>query len=65
MRLRETLSLTLTRPNEQRLEVPEAVMRWSRGQGFRVEIRSIERHTRARLQHYEERLVVQSEESLN
>jgi len=33
----ETLSLTVTRPNEQRIEVPEAVVRWSRGQEFVVE----------------------------
>jgi len=26
----ETLSLTVTLPNEQRIEVPEAVVRWSR-----------------------------------
>ena len=28
----ETLSLTATLPNEQRLLIPEAVVRWSRGQ---------------------------------
>ncbi len=30
----ETLSLTVTLPNEQRIEVPEAEVRWSRGQKF-------------------------------
>jgi hypothetical protein len=25
------------RPNEQRIEIPEAVVRWSRGQEFAVE----------------------------
>jgi len=29
----ETLSLTVTLPNEQRIEIPEAVVLWSRGQG--------------------------------
>ena len=29
----ETLSLTVTLPNEQRIIVPEAVVRWSRGPG--------------------------------
>jgi len=33
MRPGETLSLTVTLPNAQRTEVPEAVVRWSRGQG--------------------------------
>jgi hypothetical protein len=37
MQPRETLSLTVTLPNEQRIEVPEAVVRWSRGQEFAVE----------------------------
>jgi PilZ domain len=53
----ETLSLTVTLPNDQRIEVPEAVVRWSRGQEFAVENASIEPHTQARLQHYVKRLV--------
>ena len=32
----ETLSLTVTLPNEQRIVVPEAVVRWSRGQEFGI-----------------------------
>ena len=32
MRPEETLSLTVTLPDEQRIEVPEVVVRWSRGQ---------------------------------
>jgi hypothetical protein len=47
MRLGETLSLTL--PNEQRIEVSEAVVRWSRGQEFAVENVVVARHTHARL----------------
>jgi hypothetical protein len=57
MRPGETLSLTVTLPNEQRIEVPEAVVRWSREQEFAVENMMIERHTQARLQHYVKRLV--------
>jgi len=53
----ETLSLTVTLPNEQRIVVPEAVVRWSRGQEFAVETVVIEPHTQARLQHYVKRLV--------
>ena len=37
MRPGETLSLTVTLPNEQRIEIPEAEVRWLRGQGFAVE----------------------------
>lgn len=57
MRPMELLSLTLTLPNEQRITVPEAVVRWSRGEEFAVETVKIERHTQARLQHYVKRLV--------
>jgi hypothetical protein len=49
MRPRETLSLTVTLPNEQCIEVPQAVVRWSRGQEFAVENVVIEQHTHARL----------------
>jgi hypothetical protein len=37
MRPGETLSLTVMLPNEQRIEVREAVVRWSRGQEIAVE----------------------------
>ena len=33
----ESLSLTVTLPNEQHIKVPEAVVWWSRGQEFAVE----------------------------
>ena len=57
MRLEETLSLTVTLPNEQHILIPEAVVRWSRGQEFAVENLTIKPHTRARLHHYVNRLV--------
>ena len=50
------LSLSVTLPNEQRIEIPEAVVRWSRGQEFEVENLAINPGTRARLQHYVKRL---------
>jgi hypothetical protein len=62
MRPGETLSLTVTLPNEQRIVVPEAVVRWSRGQEFVVENVVIEPQTHARLQHYVKRLVHESTE---
>ena len=52
MRPGETLSLTVTLPNKQRIEVPEAVVRWSRGQEFALENVLIEQHNHVRLQHY-------------
>jgi hypothetical protein len=62
MRQGETLSLTVTLPKEQRIVVPKAVARWSRGQEFAVENVVIESHTHARLQHFVKRLVVEPEE---
>ena len=38
MRPGETLSMTVTLPNAQRIEVAEAVVRWSRGNDFAVEM---------------------------
>ena len=57
MRLGETLSLTVTLPNEQCIVVPEAIVRWSRGQEFAVDNVVIAPHTHARFQHYVKRLV--------
>jgi len=53
----ETLSLTVTFPNEQRIDVPEAVVQWSRGQDFAVKNLVIEPHNQAGLKHYVKRLV--------
>jgi hypothetical protein len=60
----ETLSLTAILPNEQRIQVPKAVVRWSRGQEFAVETLAIKLHTRARLQHYVKRLVQDPAETI-
>ena len=64
MRPGEALSLTVTLPNEQRIGIPEAVVRWSRGQEFAVENMLIEPHTQARLQHYVTRLVQEPTEMI-
>ena len=53
----EPLSLTFTLPNEQRIEIPDAVVRWSRGQEFAVENVAIKLHAQARHQHFVKRLV--------
>lgn len=57
MRPRETLSLTITLPNEQRIEIPEAVVQWSRRSEFAAETRLCEPHTQARHQHDVKQLV--------
>jgi len=48
--------LTVTLPNEQHILIPEAVVRWARGQEFAVENLAMEPHTQARLGHYVKRL---------
>jgi hypothetical protein len=53
----ETLSLIVTLPNGQRINVPEAVVRWSRGHGFGVKNVEIEPDIQARLQHDVKRLL--------
>jgi hypothetical protein len=64
MRQGEALSLTVTLPNEQRIDIPGAIVRWSRGQEFAVENLVIETHTHARLQHYVTRLVREPGENI-
>ncbi len=56
MRPGESLSLTVTLPNEQRIEIPEAVVRSSSMQEFAVENVVVERSARARLERYVKRL---------
>jgi hypothetical protein len=60
----ETLSLTVTLLNEQRILIPQAVVRWSRGQEFAVENLAIEPHNVARLEHYVKRLVQEPTENV-
>ena len=64
MRPGDTLSLSVTLPNEQCIKIRQAVVRWSRGEEFAVETVLVEQHTRARLQHYVTRLVQEPAESL-
>ena len=64
MRSGEPLSLTVTLPNVQRIEIPEAVVRLSRDQEFAVENVKIEPHAEARLKHYVKRLIRQPNETI-
>ena len=65
MRPGETLSLIVTLPNEQRIEILEAVVRWSRHQEFGVETVVTSKHTEARVIHYVQRLAHESVEILH
>jgi hypothetical protein len=60
MRQGETLSLTVTLPNEQSILIPLTVVRWSTRQEFAVENVVVEPHTHARLRRYVKRLVQES-----
>ncbi len=57
MRPGEFLSLTVTLPNEQQIEIPKTVVGSSGGQEFAVENVVVERSARARLERYVKRLV--------
>jgi len=57
MRPDEAPSLTVTLPNAHRIDVPGAIVRWSRGQEFAMEHLVIEAQAHARLQHDVTRLV--------
>ena len=57
MRPGESLSLTVKLPNEQHIKIPDAVVRWSRGQEFGIETVETPKHTENRLIHYVRRLV--------
>ena len=44
--------MTVTLPNEQRIKIPEAIVRWSRGKEYGIETVEISKHTQDRLAHY-------------
>ena len=62
MRPGETLSLTVTFPNEQSIEVLEGAVQWSRRQDFGAKNLVIDPHTHARLKYYVKRLVPEPKE---
>jgi hypothetical protein len=57
MRPGETLSLTVTLPNQQSIFVAAAIVRWVRGPEYGVETLVGEKQTQGRLEHYVKRLV--------
>ena len=50
-------SMTVCLPNQQRIFVPAAIVRWVRGQEYGVETLVVEKQTQSRLKHYVKRLV--------
>lgn len=60
MREGEMLSLCVTLPNKQKIKVPEATVRWSRGNEFAVETSRMNPRTTVRLRRYVKRLVRES-----
>jgi hypothetical protein len=64
-RLGETFSLTDALPNEQCIEIPDAVVLWSRGQEFAIKDLVIKPHTRARFQHDINRLIQEPAETVH
>lgn len=61
----ETFSLTDALPNEQCIEIPDAVVLWSRGQECAIEDLAIKPHTRARFQHDVNRLIQEPAETVH
>ena len=57
MRPGEILSLKVTLPNEQQIEIDEAIVRWSRGGEYGIETVEVSKHTQGRLAHYVRRLM--------
>ena len=52
----EVLSMTVTLPNEQRIRIPKAIVRWSRANEYGIETVEISKHTQGRLAHHVSRL---------
>jgi PilZ domain len=64
MRPGETLSLTVTLPNQPSIVVAAAIVRWVRGQECGVETLVVEKQTHSRLEHLIKRLAQESVESI-
>lgn len=56
MRPGETLSLMVTLPNEQHINVPEAVVQWAHPHENDIETKNLDPYTKARLAHDVRRL---------
>ena len=57
-------SLTVNLPNEERIVVAAAIVRWVRGQEYGLETLAVEKQTHGRMEHVIKRLVQESDESI-
>jgi hypothetical protein len=58
-------SLTVNLPNEERIVVAAAIVRWVRGQEYGLETLAVEKQTHGRMEHVIKRLVQESDESIS
>ena len=65
LRVGETCSLTVNLPNQDRIVVTVAIVRWVRGQEYGLETLVVERQMHRRLEQVLKRLVQQSVESIS
>jgi hypothetical protein len=57
-------SLTVNLPNEERIVVAAAIVRWVRGQEYGLETLAVEKQTHGRMELVIKRLVQESDESI-
>ena len=57
-------SLTINLPNEERIVVATAIVRWVRGQEYGLETLAVEKQTHGRMERVIKRLVQESDESI-
>ena len=57
-------SLTVNLPNEERIAVAAAIVRWVRGQEYGLETLAVEKQTHGRMERVIKRLVQESDESI-
>jgi PilZ domain-containing protein len=57
-------SLTVNLPNEERIVVAAAIVRWVRGQEYGLETLAVEKQTHGRMERVIKRLIQESEESI-
>jgi hypothetical protein len=57
-------SLTVNLPNEERIVVAAAIVRWVRGQEYGLETLAVEKQTHGRMERVIKRLVQESDESI-
>ena len=60
----QTCALTVNLPIEESIVVAAAIVRWIRGQEFDLETLAIEKQTHSRVEHVIQRLVEESDESI-